>query len=100
MPYDIRLIKIITGELIIGKFNAETQCLDEVAIIQTVQAQQGVQMFLLPYGYPFETKFNGSIEAKHFLFEYKNPPEDVQNKYLEACSNIALSSKSDSGLIL
>lgn len=92
MAYDIRLVKIVTGELIIGKFDAEANTLNDIAIIQTVPTQQGVQLMMLPYGYPFDQDFNGTMDAKHFLFEYKNTPQDVQNKYLEACSNIALSS--------
>ena len=48
MAYDIRLMKLVTGELIIGKFDAEKDCLNEVATLQTVPTQQGVQMMLLP----------------------------------------------------
>ena len=47
---------------------------------------------ILPYGYPFEQEFSGRIEAKHFLYKYSNVPQDVQDKYLEACSNLSLSS--------
>lgn len=109
MAYDIRLVKIVTGELIIGKFDAETTALTDVAIIQTVPTQQGVQLMMLPYGYPFEQEFVGRIEAKHFLYEYSKLPQDIQDKYLEACSNLSLSSggldpkggpRGGSGLIL
>ncbi|WP_446423813.1 hypothetical protein [Mailhella sp.] len=109
MAYDIRLVKIVTGELIIGKYDAEAHALNEVAIMQTMPTPQGVQLMILPYGYPFDPEFNGRIEGKHFLFEYKHTPQDVQDKYLEACSNISLSSGglnptppagSGSGLIL
>jgi len=92
MAYDIRLVKIVTGELVIGKFDAEANALTDVAIMQTVPTQQGVQLMMLPYGYPFDQDFNGRIDAKHFLFEYKSAPQDVQDKYLEACSNLSLSS--------
>ena len=92
MAYDIRLVKIVTGELIIGKFDAEADALTDVAIMQTVPTQQGVQLMILPYGYPFGQEFCGRIEAKHFLYKYSNVPQDVQDKYLEACSNLSLSS--------
>lgn len=92
MAYDLRLVKIVTGELIIGKFDAEADALTDVAIMQTVPTQQGVQLMILPYGYPFEQEFSGRIEAKHFLYKYSNVPQDVQDKYLEACSNLSLSS--------
>ena len=92
MAYDIRLFKIVSGELVIGKYDAEAQVLKDVAIMQTVPTQQGVQLMMLPYGYPFDQDFDGVIEAKHFLYEYKHTPQDVQDKYLEACSNLSLSS--------
>lgn len=92
MAYDIRLVKIVTGELIIGKFDAQADALSDVAIMQTVPTQQGVQLMILPYGYPFEQEFTGRIERKHFLYEYASVPQDVQDKYLEACSNLSLSS--------
>ena len=92
MAYDIRLVKIVSGELIIGKFDAEANALTDVAIMQTVPTQQGVQLMMLPYGYPFDQEFNGRIEAKHFLFEYSHTPQEVQDKYLEACSKLSLSS--------
>ena len=107
MAYDIRLVKIVTGELVIGKFDAKSNSLTEVAIMQTVPTQQGVQLVLVPYGYPFENTFSGSLGAGHFLYEYKTVPQDVQTRYLEACSNLSLSSgglnptpSSKSGIIL
>ena len=92
MAYDIRLVKIVTGELIIGKFDAEANALTDVAIMQTVPTQQGVQLMMLPYGSPFDQEFHGRIDGKHFLFEYSHTPQEVQDKYLEACSNLSLSS--------
>jgi len=92
MSYDIRLVKIVTGELIIGKFDAEADALTDVAIMQTVPTQQGVQLMMLPYGYPFEQEFTGRISSAHFLYEYSKVPQEVQNRYLEASSNISLSS--------
>ncbi len=89
MAYDIRLVKIVTGELIIGKF-ADTQ-LNDVAILQMVPAQQGMQMMMLPYGYPFEQDFKGSITSNHFLYMYEKLPEGLEEKYLEACTNLTLS---------
>ena len=92
MAYDIRLVKIVTGELVIGKYDAEAHALNDVVIMQTVPTQQGVQLMMLPYGYPFDRDCNGRIEGKHFLYEYKHTPQDVQDKYIEACSNITMAS--------
>ncbi len=90
MSYDIRLVKMVTGETVIGKFNEDK--IEEPAIIQTVPAQQGVQIMLLPYGYPFDQEMGGELSMQHVIFEYKKCPEDLKTKYLEATSNITLSS--------
>lgn len=93
MAYDIRLVKIVTGELTIGKYDAEAKALTDVAIMQTVPSQQGgVQIMLLPYGYPFEQDFCGKIEEKHFLYVYSKVPQEITDKYLESSSNISLKS--------
>ncbi len=90
MAYDIRLMKLVTGELTIGKYDAEKDCLNEVAAIQSIPTQQGVQMVMLPYGYPFEPEFSGSIEGKNFLYRYANTPKELQDKYIEASSNLTV----------
>ena len=48
-------------------------------------------MLILPYGYPFETEFCGSIPAAFFLSRFNNTPEELQTKYLEAATNLTLS---------
>ncbi len=90
MAYDIRLMKLVTGELAIGKYDAEKDCLNEVAAIQSIPTQQGVQMMMLPYGYPFESEFSGSIEGKSFLYRYTSTPKELQDKYIEACTNLTV----------
>lgn len=91
MAYDIRLFKLVTGELVIGKYDEGNDRLDCAALLQTVPTQQGVQMVMLPYGYPFENNFEGSIEGKNFLYRYKNTPQEMQDKYLEASTNLTVS---------
>lgn len=88
MAYDIRLVKLVTGELALGKFEADA--INDVAILQVVPAQQGVQMMMLPYGYPFEQEFKGRIESRHFMYMYDKLPEGLEGKYLEACTNLTL----------
>ena len=92
MAYDIRMAKLVTGEITIGKFDAEASVINDPAVLQTMQTQQGVQMMLVPFGYPFDTSFDGSIAYRHILFEFKTCPEELKTKYLEACSNLTLSS--------
>ena len=90
MAYDIRLMKLVTGEMVIGKYDAEKDCLNEVASLQSIPTQQGMQMMLLPYGYPFEPNFTGTLEGRHFLYRYADPPKELQDKYIEACTNLTV----------
>ena len=90
MAYDIRLMKLVTGELVIGKYDAEKDCLNDVAAIQSIPTHQGVQMMMLPYGYPFEPEFSGSFEGKNFLYRYASTPKELQDKYIEACTNLTV----------
>ncbi|MEG2005213.1 MAG: hypothetical protein RR014_04160 [Bilophila sp.] len=90
MSKPIRLVKLVTGEMALGKFDAATNRLEDVATIQIAPTQQGVQMMMLPYGYPFEQDFSGSVSGEHFLYEYKRLPDDLETKYLEACTNLTL----------
>ncbi|MDL2207789.1 hypothetical protein LJB82_03600 [Desulfovibrio sp. OttesenSCG-928-M16] len=92
MAYDIRMVKLVTGETSLGKYNEVGKCLDDPAVLQTVPTQQGVQMMLMPFGYPFDNEFTGNVSYTHVLYEYKTCPEELKNKYLEACSNLTLSS--------
>ncbi len=100
MAYDIRMVKLTSGETVLGKFDAAANALNDPAVLQTIPTQQGVQMMLMPYGYPFENDFSGSISFDHVMFAYKNCPEELKTKYMEACSNLTLSSGGLSGLNL
>ena len=52
--------------------------------------QQGVQMMMLPYGYPFEPNFSGTLEGKTFLYRYADTPKELQDKYIEASTNLTV----------
>ncbi|MDR1659630.1 MAG: hypothetical protein LBR94_04720 [Desulfovibrio sp.] len=90
MAYDIRLMKLVTGELVIGKYDEAKDCLNDVAALQTVPTQQGVQMMLLPYGYPFEPNFSGTLGSAAFLYRYRDTPKELQDKYIEAATNLTV----------
>jgi hypothetical protein len=100
MAYDIRMVKLVSGETVIGKYDAAAAQINDPAVLQTVPTQQGVQMMLMPFGYPFDNDFGGSIAMTHVIYEYKSCPEELKNKYLEACSNLTLSSGGLGGLNL
>ena len=92
MPYDIRMVKLASGDMVLGKYDEEKNALTDAAILQTIPSEQGVQILLLPYGYPFDQKFDGEISFTHAIYQYKNLPQDIKDRYLEATSNITLSS--------
>ena len=100
MAYTIRLVKLVTGELVLGKYDADAKTLNEVALMQMAPTQQGMQIFMLPYGYPFDPGFSGSIKAEHFMYEYSRLPDDLETKYLEAISNLTLNTGGLGGLNL
>ncbi|HMB32186.1 MAG TPA: hypothetical protein VKN82_10205 [Desulfohalobiaceae bacterium] len=96
MSYDIQLVKLINGDMALGKLDKEKGQLKDPAILQTVPTQQGsVQMALLPFGYPFDMEIQGEISLDHVIYYYKNIPDDLKNKYFEASSNLTLSSSND-----
>ncbi len=95
MAYDIRLVKLINGETVLGKWDEEAGKLTDVALLQTIPAQQGVQMLLLPFGYPFETEVGGEIDLKNVLYQFKKYPDELKTRYLEATSNLTLSTAGD-----
>jgi hypothetical protein len=93
---DIRLVKLINGDMVLGKMDQEQGKIKDPAILQTIPTQQGgVQMALLPFGYPFDTEIDGEISTQHVMYEYKNLPDDLKNKYMEASSNLTISSSAD-----
>ena len=95
MAYDIRLVKLINGETVLGKWDEAANKLTEIALLQTIPSQQGVQMMLLPFGYPFETEIGGEIDGAHILYQFKKFPDELQTRYLEATSNLTLSTPGD-----
>ncbi|MFP4083777.1 MAG: hypothetical protein ACLFP9_03245 [Desulfonatronovibrio sp.] len=96
MAYDIRLVKIVSGDMVLGKWDEKEDKLTDLAMLQMIPNQQGgVQMVLLPFGYPIDNELTGELAGKHILYVYQNLPEDLKNKYLEASSNLTISSASD-----
>ena len=90
--YDIRLVKLVSGEMVLGEFDKAANAIKSPAALQSMPTQQGVQMMIMPYGYPFEQDFAGSISYAHVIFTFDKCPEELKTKYLEARSNLTLSS--------
>ncbi len=100
MAYDVRLAKLINGEIVLGKWSKDGQKIEDPAVLQSVPTQQGVQMVLLPFGYPFDAEIGGAIETRFVLYEFKKCPEELKTKYLEAASNLTIASPGNlSGMV-
>ncbi|AEA34417.1 hypothetical protein [Hippea maritima] len=88
----IKFVKLVTGETVIGSYNQERDGLEDVALIQVIPGSAGIQIAIVPYGFPFEEKISGFVSMDKVVYEYSKVPEDLENKYLEAKSNIKISS--------
>lgn len=95
MAYDIRMAKLVNGDIVIGKWSPEEGKIKDAAAIQTIPTQQGVQMLILPFGYPFDTAMDAEISLGHVLYEYKKCPEELKTRYMEAVTNLTLSGPGD-----
>ena len=95
MSLEIRMFKLICGDMVLAKHDPDNHKILDVAMLQMVPSQQGMQMLILPYGYPFEHDFGSEISLEHVLYQYKNFPDELKKKYMEASSNITLSTESD-----
>ncbi|MDR0454552.1 MAG: hypothetical protein LBH05_07060 [Deferribacteraceae bacterium] len=107
MQYDVKLVKLVSGDTVMGNYDAENKTLNDVVIIQAVPAVTGsVQLAMLPFGFPYEEEINAKLDERHIMYQYAKIPEELKNKYLEAKSNIKIASSlntihgKDSGSIL
>lgn len=88
----VKFAKLVTGETVIGTYNPEKNGLEDVAQIQVIPGSAGIQIAILPYGFPFEEKITGFISMDKVVYEFSQVPQDLENKYYEAKSNIKISS--------
>ncbi len=88
----VKFVKLVTGETVIGTYNPEKNGLEDVAQIQVIPGSAGIQIAILPYGFPFEEKITGFISMDKVVYEFSHVPQDLENKYYEAKSNIRISS--------
>ncbi len=90
MIKEIKMLKLVTGETVVGKYNPEDNSLEEVAFFQHVPAKDGMQMMLFPYGYPFVQALDAKISLQHVIFTYNSFPADIIDRYLELCEKATL----------
>lgn len=98
---EIRLGKLVSGDFVIGVNDSDEKGIKNVGLLQFVPAETGgMSVALIPFGFPFENEFTGFIANDNIIFEIEKVPEDLQNKYTEATSNIKLLSGSSNGNII
>ncbi|MCD8553975.1 hypothetical protein [Seleniivibrio sp.] len=109
MVDNIMFAKLVSGETIIGIKDEEAGVCKDVVLVQAMPTHTGsLQIAIVPFGFPFEDEVRGSIRLDHVVYEYKDTPADLANKYVETKSNIKIAGNlggfgggsSDSGLIL
>ncbi len=89
MEFDVRMFKLVTGELIIGNYDIKTDSVNYVCTIQRGESQsQKMKLMMLPYGVPFENNFGGSINGRHILYRFQETAVEMQKKYLEIVENV------------
>ncbi len=89
---NIKFVKLVTGETIIGTYNEQKNSIEDVALIQVIPGASGIQIAIVPYGFPFEEKISGFIGMDKVVYEFANIPSDLESKYIQAKSNITISS--------
>ncbi len=89
MASDIRLFKLVTGEIIIGNYDSDTDTVSAACSVQRANTKEGgMQLLFVPYGVPFENTLGGAIEGKNILYRYAETAQELKAKYTEIAENI------------
>jgi hypothetical protein len=94
MQYDVRLVKLVSGDVVIGVYDENEKKLKDIAMVQAIPnpGTGSVQIAILPFGFPYDNEIGGEIEEEKILYNFNKVPEDLKNKYLEEKSNIKITS--------
>jgi len=97
---ELRLVKAVSGEFLVGEDDDGN--LKDVAGLQVVPQQGGsVSLTLIPLGFPFEQQLGGGIVSKTMiLYEIKDIPIELRDRYLELRSNITIPKSETNGKII
>ncbi|MDO5538129.1 MAG: hypothetical protein Q4F72_11455 [Desulfovibrionaceae bacterium] len=90
--FEISMVKLVSGEIVLGRYDAEKDVLADVVSLQNVPTQQGMQMLLAPYGFPFENTYDAVIEGRHIMYRFKECAKELEDKYIEVTTNLSVSS--------
>ena len=73
-------------------FDEASNSYKDVAAVQAIPSGGGMQIAILPFGFPYEEEIGGEIAADKVIYEYAKIPEELKEKYIEAKSNIKIAS--------
>lgn len=96
MSYDnIRFVKLVSGDVIIAQYDEDTKVYKDIALVQAIPSGGGMQIAILPFGFPYEEEIGGEISEDKVLYVYEKIPEELKSKYIEAKSNIKIANGLD-----
>jgi len=89
MSDNIIFAKLVTGEMVLAERDESGEKIVNICQVQVMPTQQGgMQIAIVPYGFPFEEDVRGEISMANVLFQYKDVPADLSDKYVETKTNI------------
>jgi hypothetical protein len=95
---DIIFVKLVSGDTCIGIKDEDKNVLKDVAVVQAVPVgNSGIQIAILPFGFPYEEDISGEVPMDKVLYTYKELPDDMKNRYIEAKSNIRIAGAGELG---
>ncbi len=99
---DIKLVKLVTGDMVMGIEDKANNGLKDVANVQLIPSGSGISIAIISYGFPFEEDIKGFISNEHVIYEIDKVPAELLDKYTEAKSNIKIAKPSggDGSIIL
>lgn len=95
---DVVLARCSWGDWVIGRRSKDGTSVENVGIIQFAPSQVGgMQVAILPVGFPFDSGFDGSLPMTALVYFVDKIPTEIENKYIEVSSGILLSGGERSG---
>lgn len=93
MSDNLVFAKLVTGEMVLAEKDDSGECIKNICLVQVMPTQTGsMQIAIVPYGFPFEEEVRGEISMGNVLFQFKDIPADLADKYIETRSNIKIAS--------
>jgi hypothetical protein len=89
---DIKFVKLVTGDAVLATYDEENKLYKDIAVVQAIPAGNGMQIAILPFGFPYEEEIGGEISEDKIIYTYSKIPEELKEKYIEAKSNIKIAS--------